>query len=281
MGVLLAILAAACYGAGDFSGGLASKRSHSTSVTAWSMVIGWIIAVPLAFIVPSSGFTWNSVTLGVLTGMAGGIGLLSLYRALAIGTMSIVSPTTAVIAAVVPLAVGLASGDTLTRWGSIGLIFALVAISLVGLGPTSDGSAKRTGLGLAMIAGLGFGGVFVFLGRTADNAGLWPLVAARPVGLLMASVMARSAGVSLVPLRVDRALASVAGVLDMGANALYILARTHTSLSIAAVLTSLYPAATVVLARVVEKERLRRIQVFGLIAAGVALMLLAIPPPKT
>jgi uncharacterized membrane protein len=270
--VLLGVLVALSYGAGDFLGGLATRSQAVATVVAASQAAALVL---LVVVVPSEGsaFAWGDVGLGAAAGTVGVVGILLLYEGLATGAMGVVAPVTAVGAAVVPLVVGLATGERPDPLALVGAAIALGAVALVaGGGPVSGASARP--LLLAVGAGAAFGLVFVLLGATDESSGFWPLLGGRvaSVGLLV-TWLARS-GTPFTPLRGTRRVVVGAGLLDVTANALYLLAVREGLLSLVAVLSSLYPAATVVLARVVLHERLKPAQLagLGLGLAGVTLI---------
>jgi drug/metabolite transporter (DMT)-like permease len=220
--------------------------------------------------VPSNGVTARALLVGGLGGISGAVGLMCLYHGLAIGTMSVVSPVTAVVSAAVPVGAGLLAGEQLSGMGFGGVMLGLVAIVLVSLnGGTGGASAGRSVL-FALAAGAGFGFFFVALARTGTRPGLWPLVAARPASILLAAIVAARQGAPMLVPGGQRLLASSAGVLDMLANVLFLYASQRGTLAIIAVISALYPASTVALARWVDRERLNRLQVVGLIAALIA-----------
>lgn len=272
--IALALSSAIVFGAGDFCGGAASRRAGSTGVLTLSLPAGLVLllAVALAFGDGSSG---GALAWGVASGLAGGGALLVFYRALAQGPMSVVAPVSGLMAAVVPAVVGVAQGDHLSPTAIAGIVLCLVAICFVSIEPNRQ--QTRAGLGgplLAVLAGTGFGAFFVLI-KQGDDGTLWPLVASKAVGVVIVIIAALATG-SRPPLR-DRVTAGVAllaGSLDVLGNALYVLASRAGMLSIAGVLSSLYPASTVLLARLVYGERLRPIQRIGLVVAvaGVGLV---------
>jgi drug/metabolite transporter (DMT)-like permease len=276
--VVLGLVVALTYGAGDFLGGLASRAQSVATVVVASQACGLGLVV-VALVVDGSDPAAGDVALGVLAGSAGLVGLLLLYRGLAVGTMGVVAPVTAVGAAVVPLAVGLATGERPSPLALVGAAVALAAVVLVASGSEEGGGrraapAGRSELLLALGAGAGFGLVFVILDATSEDSGFWPLLGARVASVSLVAAWLASAGRPLRP-RPGTGWAVVgAGVLDMTANACYLLAVREGLLSLVAVLSSLYPAATVVLARWFLGERLRPAQVagLGLGLAGVALI---------
>ncbi len=292
MAIVLGLIVALSYGSGDFFGGLAAKRSPASAVVIGSFSVsiiclaaataGWALVGDL----PSPAA--HDLELGVAVGLVGPISLGLLYRGLASGRMSVVAPITAVVAAVVPFTWGLLHGERPGAVAIAGVIVALVAVGLIsgapahpdaGLGPVHPASGV---VPAAAASGFGFGVVYVLLGSTTPRAGLWPLVVARPVAIVAAAiaitVLARrnrsAARPALLPERGSWLVVAGAGVLDVAANGTFVAATQRGLLSIVAVLSSLYPASTVVLARVVLGERLHRAQIAGLAlaVAGVVAM---------
>jgi drug/metabolite transporter (DMT)-like permease len=274
MGVAIALCAAAIYGAADFFGGLAARRTAAAAVVVLSQVAG-LVVLALAWIVLPGHFYASDIAWGIGAGIAGGIGIAALYAALAIGRMGVVSPITAVVGASVPVAVGLALGQRPPAVALAGIVLAFVAVALVSANAeTSRISLREPGLALALFSGAGIGILYVCLARGHADGGLALLLTTRLTSLAMLVAYALARRESLRPASGASATIVVAGVLDMSANVLYVLATRHGSLAIVAVLTSLYPASTVLLARIVLKERVERIQWLGVgcAACGVALM---------
>lgn len=275
MTVLLALASALVFGAGDFCGGAASRRSDDLRVLQVSLPAGLVLLVA-AGAVTGGGWHPAAVGWGAVSGLAGGGGLLVFYRALAVGPMSVVAPVSGLMAAVVPAAVGVARGDRLGLTGVAGVLLCLVAICFVSV-ERGAGPVRLTGGPiLAVLAGSCFGLFFVVI-RLGDDGTLWPLVTSKAAGLLVVVAVAAVARRGPGPLLRDRATAGVAllaGVLDMLGNALYLFAARAGMLSVAGVLSSLYPASTVLLARLVYGERLRPVQRLGLViaVAGVGLV---------
>ena len=291
MAVVLGLLVSLTYGAGDFFGGLAAKRARAGAVVLGSFVLSTVL------LVVATGVWWAAGTLpalggrdlalGAATGVVGPAALSLLYHGLAVGRMSVVAPITAVLAALVPFAWGLATGDRPGALALAGVLVALVAVGFISGAPEHADSLREPGeppvrsdrgvVAVAGGAGLGFGVVYGLLGSTTDDAGLWPLLVARPLAVvLVAAALAvvaagrrRPVGPELSVPHGSRHLVAAAGVLDVGANTIYLAATRQGLLSIVAVLSSLYPAATVVLARVFLGERLHRQQVAGLVLAAV------------
>jgi len=247
-------------------------------VVAVSSVTGVALLLCLVGFVPSAP-TIADVAWGAAGGVAGGIGVMLFYRALATGVMSVVAPVTAVTGAVVPVAAGLLLGERPGVLALVGVAIAIVAVALLAREAPGERERPTTGaaraLVLALGAGLGFGGFFVLLDRTGDDAGFWPLVASRSVTFVLMVVIAAVTSRAVLPRREALAPSIGTGVLDMGANVLFLLANREGLLALVAVVTSLYPASTIALAQVFLGERLARHQVIGVGLAAVAVVLIA------
>jgi drug/metabolite transporter (DMT)-like permease len=275
MAALLALLSAGVYGVGDFCGGLATRRASAAAVLFWSHVVGLLLVLASLPLV-SADPTGADLLWGGLGGLAGAAGVGLLYQALSIGPMSVVAPTTALLAALVPVVAGLFEGDRPSVAVGAGMALALVAIVLVGA--EGEGSLRPSdlrGLTFALGAGLGFGLFFVALSHTGDDAGTWPLLGARAASVAVVGFLALVHRVDgRLPLG-SRRLAATAGALDVTANLLYLLAVREGLLSVVSVLTALYPVSTVVLARVVLRERFATLQRVGMAIALPATILIA------
>lgn len=283
LAVGLGLLVAAAYGAGDFFGGLASRRRSATLVVLWSQgagLVGLLLLVP--FVGGSPGA--RDLGLGAAAGLIGLCGVLLLYRGLAVGRMSVVAPVTAVGAAFVPFVAGVAGGEGLPATRLAGAALALGGVVLVSRGPglahEQPGAAGRRSplveLGLAAGAGAAFGAVFVLLGGLADDAGLWPVVVQRSASVPTLLAIGLVAHMPLRATRVDLRLIVPAGLCDAAANALFVAAARAGALSVVGVVSSLYPAVTVLLAGLVLKERISAPQGIGLLLAGAGVVLLAV-----
>ena len=281
MAALLAFTSAMLFGVGDFMGGLAARRVRALVVASWSQLVGLAAIVVLVLVLPPAHPHPADLAWGAAAGLVGAMGLLLLYTALAAGPMSVAAPITAVLSAIVPAAAGLAFGERPGPLAAVGVLLALPAIVLIAQAEEPPGVPDRARATIrdllpAFGAGLGFGLFFVFLQRTSGHAGLWPLVSARSCSMvgLFALALLRPGRVGLV--KGTHRLVIVCGLCDAGANALYLAAVTRGLLSLVAVLAALYPASTVVLARVVLKERMRALQLVGLALAAVAAGLVAV-----
>lgn len=284
MAVLLGLAVAMAYGAADFLGGMASKRAPLLGVLLGVQVIG--LPVLAALVVMAGGEpTARALLFGGLAGVGGILGIACLYRGLAIGRMAVVAPITAVGAAVLPVGWGLTTGERPSVVALAGVLLALVAVVLVSSPPPASdpdarAAARRAGrapLVLAVVSGIGFGFVFILLAETGSDSGLWPLVATRAVSIALLAAGAVVSRQAVRPTAERGVLLTIAGggVLDMTANVLYVVASRQGMLSLVAVLSALYPAATVLLARVVLKERIGRLQLGGIVLTGAGVVMIA------
>lgn len=230
-----------------------------------------VLLIALLGVLQSAAPSRRDLLWGGLAGLTGGVGVALLYRALAVGTMAVVAPTTAVCAVMIPVGFEALFEKPPSPLTTVGIALALVAIVLVSQPdgrPTavSDATERRmlpSGIWLAFASGVAIGLFFLLLARTSSSAGLWPLVAARVVSVSLFAVIAVAGRQSLRLDVSNMRIAMSGGALDMLANALYVFATRYGSLSVVVTLSSLYPASTVVLARVVLGERLSRTQSAG------------------
>jgi uncharacterized membrane protein len=276
MAVLLATLSALVYGTADFCGGVATRRNDGAVVTVLSQLAGCaLIAVALVAWGPVT-VTANDAVAGLLAGVGGGLGLVCFYPALAAGPMSVVAPTTAVCSAIVPLVYGLISGERPSPAALCGAVLALPAIVLVARESGSHGTTAPRTVSLSVAAGFGFGLFFIALSHASSDAGMWPLAFARvaSIGLIGSFCVVSRRRFHLAPGTTP--ITIVTGALDVTANGLYLLAAGTGLLSVVAVLGSLYPASTVVLAMIVLHERLARAQMVGIVVACTAVTLIAL-----
>jgi len=276
VGVFLSLLTGLLFGAGDFIGGLAGKRMSILQVLVGAHLIG-LVGITAASLVLADSFIAADLGWGAVGGAFGIVGLGLLYRGLARGPMGVVAPLTAITSAAVPALWGVAvSGDKLSGAAWSGVILALGAIGLVGWSPTEGRSISIVGLGEALLAGVGFGAMFILLDQTDPASAPWPIAGARLLtgGLLLVLFVARGRRVFPVESASLRLVVGL-GIFDTASNALFLYAADAGSLTIAGVLSSLYPVSTVLLARFLLGERLQRIQQAGFVAAVVAAALIA------
>jgi drug/metabolite transporter (DMT)-like permease len=275
LAIAFGLASAASWGSGDFSGGLATRQGSVYSVVLISQLIGAVFLVALAFSLGERVASPGNLILGGLAGVSGAIGLVALYRGLASERMGVVAPIAAMVTAAIPILVSLFTEGLPAASQLVGFGIALSAVWLLSSG--GDGGAiQARELGLAATAGLGFGAFFLLIDRVSESAVLWPLVAARvaSIGFLLLLTMARRGWER--PARNLLPLIALSGIFDTGGNAFFAMATRMGRLDIAAVLSSLYPAATVLLAWLILKERLMPQQWIGIIAALVALVFIAL-----
>jgi drug/metabolite transporter (DMT)-like permease len=273
--VVFALLAAAVYGVSDFLGGVVSRKVSAVTVLLYSYPVGAVLMIALLpfFNGPVSGRT---VLWGLLGGVAGCSGVLMLYAGLATAPMNVISPITAVLAAGVPVVVGVALDERPAAIAWLGIALGLIAVILIGRTPQDHPHGPLPGRALlvAVLAGLGFGFYFVCLARADSDSGLWPVVLARLSAsvLIFAVAAARRRDFARLQGRV-LALAASAGALDAFANLWFLLAARAGYLSVASVITALYPAGTVLLAVWLLKERVGGFQKIGLVLAAGSVVL--------
>ncbi len=270
---LFGLLSALSWGTGDFAGGMATKKSSTYFVVLLSQVIGVVILLLLALVV---GEIWPrpvDLLWGAVGGVAGAIGLLALYQGLARGRMGVVAP----LAAVVPTHPPLFVSFWLEGWPGtrplIGFILAILAVWLISR-TQEEGGIARQDVTLAGIAGLGFGLFFVFLDQVGEGYVLWPLVAARLTSISLLAVVVAVLRPRPFPTVRELPTIALSALGDSGGNGFFLLATQLGRLDVAAVLSSLYPATTVLLAWIILKERLQGGQWWGVAAALLAIVLI-------
>jgi drug/metabolite transporter (DMT)-like permease len=273
---LLALLSAVLYGTADFLGGVAARRAPALSATVMAQGCGLVVvALALPFF-PAARPSVAVALWGVGAGLTGGIGVALLYYGFAVGRVSVVAPVTAVCAIAIPVLVAFGLGE---RPGSLAVAGIAVAIASVALISRHEDPGKPQGrdrsIAIALASGVAIGAFFVCLARTGSASGLWPLVIARASSTLALAAAARVAKVPIAIPRQALLVAAACGAVDVVANALYLIAVREGPLGLVATLASLYPASTVLLARVVLGERLRPVQSLGLACAGAAIVLIA------
>ena len=282
--VIVGLTSALVFGAADFLGGLSSKRIGSLLATPVAAVTGLVVLI-LVFPLLGGTWSWPAVVFGALSGVSGAAAIGLLYACLAIGPMSILSPLTAVVSAIVPLAVALARGDQLQPIGYFALVIALVAVVLVGFVP-EKGAVRPSlkGILMALGSGVAIGTFLVLIDLTPDDSGIIPLIANRAVNATIMFVVfgvvtllaLRRGGTRPAVARTGILLALACGVVDAAANAGLLFGVRIGELSVMAVLTATYPAGTILLAAIVLKERIAPVQYVGIalaIAAGAMLAL--------
>jgi uncharacterized membrane protein len=278
MAILLALVSAACYGTSDFLAGLLSRRYAAEPATALVLGTEALGAAVAVVIDPGHGPSVRVIAWSVASGIGGGAGALCLYRGFAAGAMTVVGTVSGVLAAVVPVIVGLALGNHLSAGEAIGIGIAVPAIALVSWQPHAEDTAGARSAALyGALAGCGFALLFIGLDRAGTRAGMWPLLIGQTVAF---SIVAPFAARGLVhagrPSITDLPYVASSGVLATGAALFFLLATGHGELSIVAVIAALYPAFTVLLARVVVSERWSATQTVGLLVAAASVVLVSV-----
>ncbi|WP_406413480.1 EamA family transporter [Streptomyces halstedii] len=274
--LLLALGSSLAYGCADFLGGLGARKAHVLRTVVIAAPAG-LAAELLLWPLLGASFDAGALGWGAASGVASAAAFALLYRTLAIGPMNVLSPVTALVSAALPVTAGLLQGERLGAAGLVGLPLALVAVVLVsaghGAGPARP---SRTALLLASGAGGAIALQLILLHQAPSDSGVAPLIAGRAVSSALTLSVAVLLRRGLGPERPAYAMSAAAGVLDSLANLLFLLAARGGDLSVVAVITALYPAGTVLLARGVLAERVRPGQIAGLGTAAVAVSLLAL-----
>lgn len=275
VGILSALAGAASWGGGDFSGGLAARRHNQFQVLALSTLAS-VALLGVAFALsgeafPDAASTWWAMAAGV----SGVLGLAALFAGLARGRAAVVSPTAGVVGAVIPVGFNLVRTELPSEGQLAGFALALAGIWLVTQTPAAGEQGARTGLGLGVLAGLGFGGFLAAIAQVGEASVFGSLLVAKAASLALALVVLRARGNPLIGPK-DNPLALLAGVLDVGGNIGYLLATQFTRLDVAAIVASMYPAGTVFLAKIVQDERVGRAQWAGVACCLAAIALLTV-----
>lgn len=273
LGILAALTAALAWGGGDFGGGWATRRNDPFRVLALSALSGMVVLLACMLLWRESLPTPKNILWATLAGGSGAVGVAALYRALALGHTAAVAPTAAVVGAALPVALGIFIEGLPGTPRLAGFAVALVGIWQVS---RTGAPTSQRGLGLAWLAGIGFAGFFTLLAQVEPGQVFGPLVAARCVALGLALLLLLARGTS-IPSPGSNPIALVAGVLDAGGNVFYLLAKHFTRLDVAVVLSAMYPAVTILLARVILQEKISRGQWRGAVVCLAAIGLIALP----
>ena len=275
-GVIFALLSAVLYGAGDFGGGFASRRHHVAQVLLLASLASVLLLGILSLLLgetfpPVADLLWAGAA-----GIAGALGLAAMYRALAGGNVALVAPTAGVIGAGLPVIWGAFIEGLPSPLQLLGFLAAVIGIWFVTRVESETGTGKpRQGLVLAVLAGIAFGAFFILIAQLDSSAVLLPMVVAKMAAACVALLLIALGGLTLPKVR-RNPYALLAGALDGGANALYLIARQHTRLDVAVVLTSLYPAVTVLLACVLLNEKISGSQWIGVALCMTAIALIVV-----
>jgi len=274
LAALFALAAAVSWGSGDFTNGLGSRRIGAFHALLISLSIGLLAMVVLVAASREPVPVFADFFWGVLGGLFGLSGFIFLMQGFVKGRMSIVAPVSAVLAPVIPVIIATFTVGLPHTLQLVGFGLALVSIWMLSGGSREQG--KPSGIGLALLAGLGFGIFFATLDQISEGVVFWPLLASR---LVASSVLASYMLISrqpLIPAQTPWKLLTLAGVLDVGGNVFFLQAVQTGRLDIASVLVSLYPAVTVLLATLIARERMTRLQVLGVLVAVTAIALITV-----
>lgn len=284
MAALLALCSALLFGIGDFAGGIAARRARVVSALLVAQSIGTLLLLVVG-IVGSATAQWtptaHDMHIGLVAGVLGAVAVVSFSVALAAGPMSVIAPVTALVAAVVPVGVGLAQGERPSAVASIGVVLALLAIWMVSRDDSAGEPVRQGPVLLAVLAGSSFGAYYSVLHASSKGSGTWS-VFWEHLGVVLClaavAVVRRDDRSAIRPSALAPAWAPILvnGVFDALANAFYVVAAHRGMLSVVAVLSALYPTSTVLLARVLLHERPSRVQHLGLGAAAAAVALVAL-----
>lgn len=274
LAVLFALSAAAAWGSGDFSGGLASRRVGSFHTVLISYTVGLFALTIVALarqeqLPPASDLIW-----GAVAGLSGMVGLGFLFRGFAMGRMGIVAPVSAVLATAIPVLFTAFTEGLPRQLQLLGFGLAIISVWLLSRRERFEGRPAE--LGMALLAGLGFGGFFVALGQVGEETVFWPLVAGRLASCIVMVIVALSTRRPIVPSHLPLGLLALAGTLDVAGNLFFLLAMQLGRMDVTAVLGSLYPAVTAILAWLITKEHLARLQVVGVGIAVLAIVMIAV-----
>ena len=276
--ILFGLFSALCYGTSDFLGGLFSRRFGAYRVTFYAALFGFPILLVAAAIIPQTGLTGSEWIICFLAGVTGSIGLLSLYLAMAIGKLSIAAPLSALIAALLPVTAGLITDGFPGPVVMAGFVLALVAVWLITRSSSGEESDRFTlkDLRLPLIAGIGFGIYLILIHQASQHAVIWPMVGSRSAAILVLFIIAAFNRQLSLSQSFPWHLVLLSSVLDVGGNALYILAGQYGRMDVAAVLSSLFPGVTAILAWLILHEKINRSQAMGILAALGAIVLITI-----
>jgi drug/metabolite transporter (DMT)-like permease len=272
--VAFSLAASLSWGAGDFSGGLATRRAKVLSVVVAAHATGLVLLIALALAWSEPLPATLDVVWGSAAGLVGAVGLVAFYQALAVGRMGIIAPIAAMLSAAVPVLFGAFFEGLPGPLQLTGFVLALIAVGLIsGLGVVKG---RPKGLGLALLAGLGFGSFFILISRVSHGAVFWPLAAARLSSFLFMLAVVLIRRQEVLPKLAVLPIVLLAGALDIAGNVFFVLATHAGRLDVAAILSSLYPAVTLLLASIILRERVTRVQAIGILVALVAIPLISV-----
>jgi len=276
LSLVLALGAAAGAGVADYAAAHASRRLPAIRIAAWIQLVGFtVVAIALAH-GDAQGMGLRDGVVAAVSGLSIAVGIAALYRALAVGPISVTAPTAAVVGAALPVLVSIGHGDVLEGTQYLGLVLGLAGVVLFASGPRENmRGARWQGLSLAILAGAGIGGFTIGLESMDPEAGFWPLAIVRATAsACLWAVALRGPGSGRAASGLDWRLVG-AGLLDGAAMVSFVAALQVGNMAVVAVIASLYPAFTVALATAIDHERLRRPHAVGLLLAAIAVVLVS------
>lgn len=280
MTALLALLSAVLIGSADFLGGITSRTANAVRVATFVSLAGLPLALAVSLAVDAERVGTADVIWSIASGVAVAAGIGCFYTAMGRGLISIVAPVAAVTGAVVPVSYSLARGDRPGTTAMVGLVIAVVSIAVVSLAPSDQhehaAPVDRTVIGLSISSGALFGLFYIAFSRVSDEAGMWPITIERLAATV--TLVAIAIAVTRGPITGTRRLFPVVlaiAALEIGATVPLLIALQQGPVAVASVVASLYPVTTVLLAGVVLRERMSRLQIFGVVCALVAVTLVS------
>ena len=275
LGILAGLASALIWGTGDFVGGVAARRSSQFTVVAVSALAGICVVLPAVILTGESFPSWETIAWSLAAGISGAVGIAALYQGLARGEAATVAPTSAVVAAAVPVFVGSLLESLPAPADLIGILFGLAGIWLVSSTSSGQGAPPRSGMTLGILAGAGFGGFFILIAQVDQGALFTPLVFVKLAALIFGVVVLQIQRKGL-PSLTKNPLPLLSGVLDTGGNLFFLVAARATSLAVAAVLASMYPAVTVALSVVILRQPVHWRQGLGVLLCVGAVALISV-----
>jgi drug/metabolite transporter (DMT)-like permease len=274
-GMALALLAAGVWGSGDYAGGMAVRRADPFQVIVLAALSGMVLLLVIAVFVRETWPSTASMLWSLAAGSSGALGLTALYAGIARGRAAVVAPTTAVVGAIIPVGFGLVTRGLLTNTQVAGIALALVGLWLVSRPASQPNDSKPSGLSYGLLAGVGVSGFLIFIAQVDEGHILLPLVVARVASVVVGLIILLSRGTPM-PRLAGGSFALAAGLFDAGGNVLYLWSENFIRIDIAAVLSSMYPVITVLLARWLMKQAVSKPQWVGLFCClgGVTLIAL-------
>ena len=278
LSILFSLGAALAWGAADFTGGLASRRTGAYRAALYGEFFGLLFIVATAFFIDEPLPDWSMLLLALAAGGIGTTGLLTLFHSVIHGKMSIAMPVSALLAAALPVLVGSLTEGFPGGVTFLGFVLALAAIWLISQEDGKDNriQARLSDLRMPLLAGIGFGSFFILMDMAAREATLWPMLASRSGGVMIVAIYMTFRQDSWRLTRDVWPVLVLNGFLDVGGTVFYVLASQAGRLDIAAVISSLFPGSTVILAALLLKERVSRSQTLGILLALAAIGFLTI-----